>query len=220
MKKKLISLAIAMSFSASTSVFAQGVPVGDAATWAGLAANLAQLQQTYETVKKQYDAVTGSYGRGLSGLTDSIQKSSVVPGSWQEVVAQQSSGTFGASQGSYEKIIQTLPQELFQNPNGQTATSYKLSTDSVRAALTGGDALYSEVQTHLNNLASMAAQVDTTVNAKDAADLQNRISTENGMLTSAMAKLNVMNTNLQANLLNQQNQASASIQQRYKRADQ
>ena len=42
--------------------------------------------------------------------------------------------------------------------------------------------------------------------------MQNRISSENGMLQSAMAKLNAMNMNLQANMLNQQNQATAATQ--------
>lgn len=46
--------------------------------------------------------------------------------------------------------------------------------------MSGGDVLYSEVQVHLNNLATLSAQVDHTANAKDAADLQNRIAAENG----------------------------------------
>jgi type IV secretion system protein VirB5 len=61
----------------------------------------------------------------------------------------------------------------------------------------------------------MSQQVDTTTNVKDAQDLQNRISSENGMLSSAMAKLNAMNMNLQANLVNQQNQATAGNQKFY-----
>ncbi|MNG35272.1 Type IV secretion system protein [compost metagenome] len=48
-----------------------------------------------------------------------------------------------------------------------------------------------------------------TTNAKDAADLQNRISAENGMLASAQSKLQALNMNLQANLNNAENQATA-----------
>lgn len=213
---KKITLALSLCFPA-LAAFAQ-VPTSDLLTYSQLTKQLSQLKQQYDTMQQQYQAVTGVYGRGAQGLADSIKSASVVPGSWQEVVAKQNSGAFGSNQNAYEKLIKTMPQELFQAPQGQSATSYKLSTDSVRAAMSGGDSLYSEVQTHLNNLAMLAKQVDSTTNTKDAADLQNRIATENGMLQTAMAKLNVMNMNLQANMLNQQNQATAAGQRRYKQA--
>lgn len=215
MKKTLVVLAATAFLNVSLPVFATGMPTFDAATVLQLGKQLKQLQDQYKTLQNQYAAVTGSYGRGHIGLSDSIRTASVVPGSWQEVVALQQSGAFGSKQAVYEKLINTMPQDLFVNPLSQNATTYKMSADSVRAALAGGDVLYSEVQTHLNNLASMSQQVDTTVNIKDAQDLQNRIASENGMLSSAMAKLNAMNMNLQANMVNQQNQATAENQKFY-----
>ena len=220
MKKTLVTLAVAASLGASVPAFATGIPTFDAATVIQLQQQFKQLQDQYKTLKDQYAAVTGSYGRGAIGLNQSISSASVVPGSWQEVVAQQQSGAFGSKQSFYEKLINTMPQDLFANPQAQNATNYKMSTDSVRAAMAGGDSLYSEVQTHLNNLSVLSQQVDTTANIKDAQDLQNRISTENGMLSSAMAKLNAMNMNLQANLLNQQNQATAATQKYFRRTGQ
>lgn len=220
MKKTLVTLAVAASLGASVPAFATGIPTFDAATVIQLQQQFQQLQAQYKTLKDQYAAVTGSYGRGAIGLNQSISSASVVPGSWQEVVAQQQSGVFGSKQSFYEKLINTMPQDLFANPQAQNATNYKMSTDSVRAAMAGGDSLYSEVQTHLNNLSVLSQQVDTTANIKDAQDLQNRISTENGMLSSAMAKLNAMNMNLQANLLNQQNQATAATQKYFRRTGQ
>lgn len=217
MKAILVSVAISASFCASMPAAATGIPTFDAATMTQLQQQFRQLQQQYETLKQQYAAVTGSYGRGQLGLNESIRATSVVPGSWQEVVAQQQSGAFGSRQSFYEKLINTMPQDLFANPQAQNATTYKMSTDSVRAAMAGGDSLYSEVQTHLINLTRMSEQVDTTTNVKDAQDLQNRISSENGMLQSAMAKLNAMNMNLQANMLNQQNQATAATQKYFRR---
>ncbi|NKA81512.1 type IV secretion system protein VirB5 [Ralstonia solanacearum] len=220
MKKTLVTLAVAASLGASVPAFATGIPTFDAATVIQLQQQFKQLQDQYKTLKDQYAAVTGSYGRGAIGLNQSISSASVVPGSWQEVVAQQQSGAFGSKQGFYEKLINTMPQDLFANPQAQNATTYKMSTDSVRAALAGGDSLYSEVQTHLNNLSVLSQQVDSTVNIKDAQDLQNRIASENGMLSSAMAKLNAMNMNLQANMVNQQNQATAATQKYFRRTGQ
>lgn len=199
-----------------TNTHAQGIPTYDAATVLQLQQQFQQLQKQYETLQSQYKAVTGSYGRGQTGLNESINSSSIVPGSWQEVVAQQQSGSFGTKQNFYEKLLKTLPQDLFRDPQSQNATTYKLSTDSVRAAMSGGEILYSQVQTHLNNLARLSQQVDSTSNIKDAQDLQNRIATENGMMQSALGKLNAMNMNLQANMLNQQTQATSSNQQYYR----
>lgn len=213
MKKTIATILFSCSFVA----FAQGIPTIDAATIAQLQQQLTQMKQQYETMQSQYQAITGSYGRGQSGLNQSISSASVVPGSWQEVVSQQNNGAFGSKQDYYEKLIKTMPQDLFQSPEGQQATNYKMSTDSVRAAMAGGDALYAQVQTHLNNLSSLSKQVDTTTNIKDAQDLQNRIATENGMMQSAIAKLNAMNMNLQANMLNQQNQSTSATQKYFRR---
>jgi type IV secretion system protein VirB5 len=193
-----------------------GLPTFDVATFTQLQLQVGQLKQQYDTLKQQYSAVTGSYGRGQIGLVESVKASSVVPGSWQEVVAQQANGAFASKNDYYEKLIKTMPPELFTDPKAQAATNYKLSTDSVRAAMAGGDVLYGEVQTHLNNLARLNQQVDKTANVKDAQDLQNRIATENGMLQTAVAKVATLNMNLQANLVNEQNRAMSANQQFYR----
>lgn len=222
---KKLGLATAVTLALGGTAHA-GVPTFDYANAAAMAQELLQLQEQFKVLKQQYETQTGilenlegSYGRGSIGLNESIDSASVVPGSWQEVVAQQGSGAYGSKQSYYETLINTLPQELFNNPDGQRAQDYQLSSNSVRAAMSGGDALYSEVQVHLNNLATLSSQVDTTVNAKDAADLQNRIAAENGMLTSAQSKLAALNMNLQANLNNAENQATSDNEQFYKWTD-
>ncbi|KLB38878.1 type IV secretion system protein, partial [Xanthomonas euvesicatoria] len=127
MKKTLVALALAASLGASVPTFATGIPTFDMATVLQLQQQFQQLQEQYKTLKDQYAAVTGSYGRGQMGLSDSISSASVVPGSWQEVVAQQQSGAFGSKQAAYEKLINTMPQDLFANPQAQNATTYKMS---------------------------------------------------------------------------------------------
>lgn len=212
---KRIFIVLVLIAGLETNTMASGIPTFDATTVAQLQQQFTQLKQQYETLKQQYAAITGSYGKGQIGLNDAINAASIVPGSWQEVVAMQKQGAFSSTQNYYEKLINTLPPELFQNPKSQNVTNYKLSTDSVRAAFAGGEALYSEVQTHLKNLQNLGQKIDSTVNVKDAQDLQNRITTENGMLQSSLAKMNALNTNLQANLVNQQNQAQSANEQFY-----
>jgi type IV secretion system protein VirB5 len=194
-----------------------GMPTFDIALFKQSLQQYEQLKQQYTTLKQQYESVTGSYGRGQIGFAESVQASSVVPGSWQEVVAMQASGAFASKTDYYERLIKTMPPELFVDPKAQSATNYKLSTDSVRAAMAGGDVLYGEVQTHLNNLARLNQQVDKTTNIKDGQDLQNRIATENGMLQSALAKVATLNMNLQANLVNQHNQSTAETMKYFQR---
>lgn len=216
---KKLGLATAMTLALGGTAHA-GVPTFDYANAAAMAQELLQLQEQFKVLKQQYETQTdimnnmrGSYGRGAIGLNDSINSASVVPGSWQEVVSRQNSGAYGSKQSYYEELINTLPQELFANPESNRARGYQLSSNSVVAAMSAGEALYSEVQVHLNNLTKLSMQVDSTTNSKDAADLQNRIATENGMLTSAQSKLQALNMNLQANLANQENQATSQNEQ-------
>lgn len=204
--KKRIGLVLCV---ATCQAFASGIPTIDVAAVTQLQQQLTQLKQQYDQLKSIYSATTGSYGRGALGLTQSLNASQIVPGSWQDVVQQQAQGAYGAKQQQYEALIKTLPPSVFQNPTGRSATSYKMSSDAVRAAMAGGDSLYSVVQTHLNNLQALSAQVDQTTNLKDAQDLQNRIQVENGFVQTALAKMNAMNMNLQANALNDSTQGQA-----------
>lgn len=192
----------------STSAFATGVPVFNLQEAIQLGQQLKAMGEQLDQLKQQYGAVTGSYGRGGQGLTDAIDASSVVPGSWQDVVSQQKSGIYGSRQATYEKVMNTMSPGDFAD-QGEGA-NYKMSTDSVRSALAGGESLYDEAQTHLRNFQNLSQQVDTTQNVKDAADLQNRMSAELGMAQSAQTKLQAINANLTANQLNESNQATAA----------
>ena len=71
MKAILVCVAIAASFCTSMPAAATGIPTFDAAMMSQLQQQFRQLQQQYETLKQQYAAVTGSYGRGQLGLSES-----------------------------------------------------------------------------------------------------------------------------------------------------
>ncbi|WP_228396947.1 type IV secretion system protein [Limnobaculum xujianqingii] len=214
-KKQLLAAAVSGLCIVTLPATASGIPTVDVAAIAQMAQQLKQLKDQYDLLRQQYESVTGSYGRG-QGMDSVLDSSSVVPGSWQDVVRQQKSGVFANKQAYYEKLIDTLPSELFRNPDGREAGTYQLSTDAVRAAMAGGDALYAQVQQHINNLTRLARQVDNTTNIKDAQDLQNRIQVENALLQTAMARMNAMTSNLQANQLNLQNQSKAANQRYFR----
>ena len=205
---------------------ATGIPTVDVAAVMQMQQQFQQLlkqyqtmRQQYETMRRQYEAVTGSYGRGRVGLQEAARATAAIPGTWQDVVEMQKQGVFGQAQQRYEKALKTVPQELLRDPSGQGAKTYKISSDAVSSGMAGGEVLYGEVQDHLRTLMALAQMVDQTTNVKDATDLQARIAAENGLVQTAMAKLNALNLNVQSSMLNQQNQAQAVSQARYPRKE-
>lgn len=185
--------------AANTSLLQQLVTAGQ---------QLTQLQTQVQTLKNQYAAITGNYGRGLLGTANSINASSIVPGSWQDVVAAQQNGTFGQKLQQYEQQLNTASASTFGS-NTQANTTYQNSSNAVRSSLASTDALYTEIQTHLNNVTMLTQQIETTQNTKDAQDLQSRISAEQAYILTAQAKLSAQTNSLQANYLNQVNQGTA-----------
>jgi type IV secretion system protein VirB5 len=130
-----------------------------------------------------------------------------VPGSWQDVVAQQKNGVYANLQSSYEQVMSDLSPSSFTD-SGQGAT-YKLNKDAAVAGLSMSEALYNDAQTHLQNFQSLAAQVDTTVNVKDATDLQNRMTAELGMAQASQNRLQAVLARMSAAQINDVNEADA-----------
>jgi type IV secretion system protein VirB5 len=198
---------VAVSIAVSAPAFATGVPVVNVQEATQLAQQLKTMGDQLEQLKQQAAAVVGSYGRGAQGLTSAINSSAVVPGSWQDVVAQQKSGTYANLQSTYGQVMNALSPDAFTNSS--QGANYKLNTDATLAGLSVSEALYNESQTHLLNFQTLAQQVDTTQNVKDAADLQNRMTAELGMAQSAQTRLQALTARLAASQLNSSNQADA-----------
>lgn len=183
-----------------------------------MAKQLAEMKRHYEQLKQQHEAITGTYGRGNFEQAITQQAVEIVPGSWQDVVRRQASGEYGQAMSAVEEKIKTLDDAAFASPEGQAATSYRMSTDAVRSTLATGDVLYAQVNRHMDNLARLQAQVDATTNLKDAQDLGNRIQIENGLLQGSLARLAVVNNNLSANQLNSANQGRSMLRRANKQA--
>ncbi|SAL05222.1 type IV secretion system family protein [Caballeronia calidae] len=207
--RRIKSVVVAAAFIAvSIPAFSTGVPVFNAQEAIQLAQQLQTMGEQLDQLKKQYATVVGSYGRGAEGLAGAINSSAVVPGSWQDVVAQQKNGTYANLQSTYGQVMNALSPSSFSNSN--QGANYKLNTDATLAGLSVSEALYNESQTHLQNFQTLAQQVDTTQNVKDAADLQNRMTAELGMAQAAQTKLQALTARLSASQLNGSNQADAA----------
>jgi type IV secretion system protein VirB5 len=187
---------------------AEGVPVISPAEIEQLTAQLDTLKKALAQAQDQYKAVTGAYQRGAAYVQDTINSVKAIPGSWQEMVQQQKDGLYGQLQSKYEQVMQTIDPKTFTDQ--LRGSSYKLNTDTTRSALAGSDALFSEAQTHIDNFTSLLKQVDSTVNVKDAADLQNRMSAEIGLAQAAQVKMTGLVAQVLAAQANRENQAEAT----------
>lgn len=168
------------------------------------------LQQQYHALQEQTMAVTGSYRRGEAGWKKAVKATEAVPGTWQDVVARQQKGEFAQRRKKYEQQMDVVSSSAFSNPGKQRAADYQLSADAVMTAMAGGEALYDEVNVHLQNIIKIGKDIDKTENIKDAQDMQNRLLIEGAMLQAAMTRASAMNMRLQASLQNMNNRAEAA----------
>ena len=221
MKKITLTLALLMGLFSLPSAHA-ALPVVDTTAIARLVQQIQEMKKQYDMLKQQYDeliqtknAVTGSYGVSLleNGPLAELSRRAV-PGSWQEIVSLQQSGSIpGFSQGlnSFQKLFPTVEGNLLsQDPNNRNAQGYKLSTDSARGAFASAEAIYNKIQDRLKTIEALTQEIDRTDNVKHATDLNSRIAAENGFLNVDIARLNSIQLSLQAVLQNNQNQATAN----------
>lgn len=223
MKRTIIALSIAAFIP---SAHATGIPVVDVlanglaiehaievmAEWAKQAAAYKKeydmLMNQYTTLQAQLGAIRGNYGYGAVLLYESSTASKIVPGSWQDVVAQQAQGQYGSKLAAAEQLLNTLAKEE-AGKTTQRGQTYAMSSNAVRSSMASADALYTEAQQHLLAIDRLSKEVDKAPNIKAAQDLRNRIAIETAMLDAATSKMNAINLNLQANAVNGQNQATA-----------
>lgn len=163
-----------------------------------------QLKQAGATTS----AITGSYGRGGIGRDVAKQSAHQMLDTWQDVVAQQQSckDGFSLTECQQETRLNTMPSI---GDGTQANTTYQAGSTAVRSSMAANNDLYNELQVHLQNIDELTAEIDETTNAKDAADLQSRVAAENAYISIANGKIQAMNLNVQANVLNGQNQGQA-----------
>ena len=171
---------------------------------------VAQLKAQLEQLRAQHQAITGSYGVGGILQGEALAAQSVVPGSWQEVVKLQQGGTYKAKIDYYEGLMKAVDPALLDAGKSRGTGAYKLSYDNTRAAFAVTDATYDAVEVHRRNIEQLIRRIDATQNIKEAADLNNRLISENGMLQIAVARLSAVQGNLSASAENERLQSHAT----------
>ena len=175
-----------------------------------MAEQLTQLKAQLEQLKSQYQAVTGSYGIGGMLQGETVAAERIVPGSWQDVVRLQQAGQYKTKMDYYEGLMKAVDPALLQAAESRDSGAYKLSYDNTRAAFAVTDATYDAVEMHRRNIEALIQRIDGTQNVKEAADLNNRLISENAMLQIAIARLAAVQGNLSASAQNDRLQSHAT----------
>jgi type IV secretion system protein VirB5 len=208
-----MSLPLCTLLLATSSAFAQGIPVMDLANITqsilivkGQIDQLTQLTQAVTTAQSQLNAMTG--GRGMASLADTAGVRQILPPGFMSAAdSMRRLGAAGASNEAksiYEAVKRFGCDEQFplsadlrkmcEAKAYMAPTTISLLQDSVKRA-----------QERADKLGSMVNSIDTT-DAKAAMDLQNRIAIESAMLNNEkiLMDMALQNQQAQKDLLAQQ----------------
>jgi type IV secretion system protein VirB5 len=180
----------------SASVANAGIPVIDGANLANSVQQVIawgkqfqQMREQYTHMQQQFESMNGS--RGIAGLLNNPQLYNYLPQNFQSVLSADGSGGINASALMTQLQVQTIGDtglnpgsaagKLFQNSQNQNAVFRML-----------GERGYSAMNQRLNQLSSLTSRIDSATDPKAIADLQARISAEQGFIANEQAKLNIL----------------------------
>jgi type IV secretion system protein VirB5 len=192
----------------TTTPYATGIPVFDAAGVAQALETVAQLKQQLSTLQQQYNALTGT--RNLGDILNNPALRQYLPDDWANVYDKVKSGKYQGITGAATAIKDA--EKLYSNdPNQQrvydTMASNKAMTQEA----------YKNTMSRLDNIQSLMSQINAAQDTKAAADLQNRLSSENAMIQNEQTRLNLMFQLQQAeSKLAEQQQQNAFKEKYYK----
>lgn len=214
MKEKLILAIISIAIFSASPVFA-GIPVIDGVSNAARIAEFAQtvtqwtkeiqeMQAQYQQLVDQnkkleetYSSITG--GRGYSEYLSSGQYKQArryLPDDAQQVLdlaAGDSGGAYSSlyeAMGSIKEQSTTLNSDAFGSETAATQWDADMNRASSNKALSM--AAYSSAAQRMQNLEAMVSEISSTEDPKAIAELQSRISAEQGLIQNEQAKLQAL----------------------------
>jgi len=164
--KFLKQAALIAAFSLSSQTFAAGIPTIDVAALAQMAEQVRHMQTQ---IQNQVKAVTGSRNMG-SLLRDQVKD--VIPSEWADI--------YKAANVDVSNITDVKGFD----PQAGLKNLASIQEFSERA--------FEDTKARLGNIEGLMGQIDLTQDVKGAADLQNRIATENAAIMNTQVKLDMM----------------------------
>ena len=182
------------------------IPVTDAANLGQQIVQYAQMIAEYERqfeqlieARNQVDAITGNYGFGDllndAGFRDARR---YTPNSWRDTLRILEAGALPGSAADVRAIyadrsdaMAVIGAEDYNalNADAPNAQAFERRRDTNLASQAIAEVTYNDIQTRMGNYETLMGQIESTDNAKAIADLQARISAENGTTMADLIRL-------------------------------
>lgn len=150
---------------------------------------LKAMEQQFDQMKAQYDAITGS--RGMGQLMDNATRQ-VLPQdfvqSYDKLVTLGQGGVSQDARKIYD-VIKKLGCTNYQDPNAKLSCQASAYAQPENAAYING--ALGAAQARAQQLQQLLSQVDGAADMKAAADLANRIAAEQAMLQNEQTLVNL-----------------------------
>jgi len=166
---------------------AQGIPVYDAQNVVQAIATVAQLEQEVQQEIQMYQSTVGT--RGFGALMSNPVVANSLPSNWQSVYTAVQNGGYSGLTGSAQALRSA---SQIYNCEDQTGIDQQVCQRALNKPFQdkafGQQAYQTELQ-ELNQIQSLAQQIDVTQDPKGVAELQARIQVESTMVGNEMTKL-------------------------------
>ncbi|KWO42573.1 conjugal transfer protein TraF [Burkholderia sp. MSMB1459WGS] len=177
----------AVSAACSAGAYAQGIPVYDAQNVLQAIATVAQLEQEVQQEIQIYQSTVGT--RGFGALMSNPVVVNSLPSNWQGVYTAIQNGGYAGLTGSAQALRSA---SQIYNCEDQTGIDQQVCQRALNKPFQdkvfGQQAYQTELQ-ELNQIQSLAQQIDATQDPKGVAELQARIQAETTTVSNEMTKL-------------------------------
>lgn len=196
--KRFRTLVLIAAVIGSAPVAHAGVPVIDAANLANAMQQIAAWKQQFDQMtaqakqlQRQFDSMNGS--RGIADLLDNPHLYKYLPQDFTEVLSADGSGGGNPQSQSLMTELRLLDiNHTNLNPASQAGRLFQNSQNQNAVFRILGEQGYAAMNQRLQQLSSLKTRIDSAPDPKAIADLQARISAEQGFIANEQAKLNVI----------------------------
>ena len=179
--------AVFVSAAWCAGAHAQGIPVFDAQNVVQAIATVAQLEQEVQQEIQIYQSTVGT--RGFGALLSNPVVANSLPSNWQSVYTAIQNGGYAGLTGSAQALRSA---SQIYNCEDQTGIDQQVCQRALNKPYQdkafGQQAYQTELQ-ELNQIQSLAQQIDVTQDPKGVAELQARIQAETTTVGNEMTKL-------------------------------
>jgi type IV secretion system protein VirB5 len=143
-----------------------------------------QMVNQINQMKQQYESITGT--RGFGQILNNPALRNYLPDQWAGIYDKANTGALPGISGKANSIFSS------EGFDSHAVGGRKRQLDVLAANKAMTMQAYDNTLARLNNINALMAKADATMDTKAAADLQNRVASENAMIQNEQIRLNLM----------------------------